>query len=595
MNIEVSLVSRTPQKLSQAASAVQVITGEAIRRSGATNLPEALRLVTNLQVAQLNSSGWIISSRGFNTIFANKLLVMIDGRSVYTPFFGGVLWELQNVLLEDIEKIEVVSGPGGTLWGANAVNGVINIITKSAAGTQGLYASASVGTFVKDNVGLRYGGKIGDKLTYRVYGQRFDRDYTFMPDGTANSDAWNMTQGGFRADWNASATDNYTLQGDWHGGIRKTAGENSNFNGQNILGRWQHAFSQTSDLSLQLYFDRYYRDDVPSAGSDELKTYDIDFQHRFALGTKQTILWGGGYRLASDDAYFRSDAVGILPRFKKLPLYTAFIQDEIKLGSQTRLTLGTKLQHNVYSGWEIQPSVRLAWIRESSTLWGAVSRAARTPTRLDVDYFLPAYPVPGDKPSVAGGPNFDSEKLLAHEVGYRIQPTTLSSLSLAGFYNIYRNVYSVEALPGTLTYQIQNGSEGESWGIEFAGNYQLLPQWRLRGGYTYFMKELRAKPGHNFDPAYLGNDAKNQVLLQSILDLSNNWQLDVVSRYLDYLPQTIATTRVPAYFTFDTRLAYNIKQVELAVVGQNLWKDRHAEFGPLLFPRSVYFKITGRF
>ncbi|WP_247235693.1 TonB-dependent siderophore receptor [Telluribacter sp. SYSU D00476] len=595
MDIEVNLVSRTPQKLSEAASAVQVITGEAIRRSGATNIPEALRLVTNLQVAQYNANTWIISSRGFNTIFANKLLVMIDGRTVYTPFFGGVLWELQNVLLEDVERIEVVSGPGGTLWGANAVNGVINIVTKSSAQTQRTYAAASVGTFVRDRLAARYGGRIGKNLTYRVYGQHMDRNPTLMPDGSDSQDAWRITQGGFRADWTPTAADVLTFQGDLYGGIRKTAGGNSGLNGENVLGRWKHTLSNRSDLSLQLYYDRYFRSDVPSGGSDEMKTYDVDFQHRFAVKERHQVLWGAGYRLSSDDAHFQSDAIGIIPRFRKLPLYTAFLQDEIQVGERIRLIVGTKFLHNVYSGFEIQPSVRMAWTREGTTVWSAVSRAVRTPTRLDVDYFLPAYPVPADKPSVAGGPDFVSEKLVAYELGYRLQPTPYSSLSLAGFYNVYRDVYSVEALPNTLTYQIQNGSEGESWGVEFAGNYQVLPQWRLRSGYTYFMKDLRAKPGRNFDPSYLGNDARHQVLLHSILDLYRNWQLDVKGRYLDQLPQTFATIRVPAYFTMDARLAYTLGPVELSIVGQNLWKKQHAEFGPLLIPRSVYVKLVGRF
>jgi len=594
MDLDVSLVSRTPQKLAQASSSVQLITGDDIRRSGVTSLPEALRLVANLQVSQSNASGWIISSRGFNTVFANKLLVMIDGRSVYTPFFGGVIWELQHVLLEDIDRIEVVSGPGGTLWGANAVNGIINIVTKSADATQGTYAMVTGGTFVKDVLAVRYGGKSGKNLAYRIYGQHADRNPTKLPTGPDNRDAWGMTQGGFRLDWTPTARDMYVLQGDLVGGLTRSSAGNSAFRGENLVGRWTHTVSETADLSLQLYYDRYFREDAATAGSDQMRTVDVDFQHRFAL-SRHRLLWGAGYRLSQDKAFFQQNTAGILPPIKNLPLYTGFIQDELGLGKQVTVTLGVKWLHNVYSGFEVLPRVRLAWTRANSTIWSAVARAVRTPTRLDVDYYLPTYPVPPDKPSVAGGASFVSEKLIAYELGYRFQPNARLSGSLAGFYNLYRDVYSVEPLPGTLTYQIQNGSQGESWGVEFSGNYQATSFWRLRGGYTYFMKNLRSKPGHTFDPAYLGNDVKNQALLQSILDLGRHWQVDLVGRYLDYLPKTLATSRVPAYGTVDARLGYTAGKLTASLVGQNLGQPTHAEFNTALIPRSVYLKLAARF
>jgi len=595
MNIEVTLASRTPQKLTESASAIQVLTGEDIRRSGATNIPEALRLVPNVQVAQITASAWIISTRGFNTIFANKLLVMIDGRTVYTPLFGGVIWEQQNIVLEDVDRIEIVSGPGGSLWGANAVNGVINIVTKGAKNTQGLYVMASAGTFIKDMAAVRYGGKIGKKIFYRVYGQHFDRKQTTLSDGTGNTDAWGLTRGGFRMDFEATASDAFTLQGDVYDGARKTAGGNSPLNGQNILGRWSHTISDKSDLSLQLYYDRYFREDIPGTGSDKLKTIDIDFQHRFPL-PYQSFLWGVGYRFVKDEALFRTTNVGILPPEKNLNLFNGFLQDEITLHEQVKFTIGTKFTHFTYSGFELQPSARLAWnIQSKSTLWTAVSRAVRAPSRFDVDYFLPTYSVPPTSPSVAGGPNFISEKMTAYELGYRFQPNQRSSFSVATFYNVYHDLYSVEALPGTLTYQIQNGSEGESWGAELSANYQVTDKWRLRGGYTYFDKDLRAKPGHSFTPDYLGNDVKHRAVLQSILDLPFHLQLDIAARYLDKLPKTIATVAVPSYFTFDTRIAYTFRQYEIAVVGQNLWEEKHTEFGALNFPRNLYAKISARF
>jgi iron complex outermembrane receptor protein len=595
MNINVTLASRIPQKLTESASAIQVLTGEDIRRSGATNIPDALRLIPNLQVAQITSNAWIISARGFNTIFANKLLVMIDGRTVYTPLFGGVIWEQQNVVLEDVDRIEVVSGPGGTLWGANAVNGVINIVTKPAKNAKGFYGFASVGTFERDREALRYGGRIGDNITYRVYGQHFFRNPTIQPDGEDTTDSWGLTQGGFRMDWKAGVLDAVTLQGDLYDGTRKTTGGNSPLNGQNILGRWSHTISEQSDLMLQLYYDRYFREDIPGTGSDKLKTFDADFQHRFPL-PYQSFLWGVGYRIVKDEAIYRTPFVGILPPEKTLHLFNVFVQDELTLSQHLKFTVGTKLTNYTYSGTEWQPSARVAWnIRSNSTLWGAVSRAVRTPSRYDVDFYIPITPLPPTSPSVAGGPDFVSEKLIAYELGYRLQPNSHASFSLATFYNVYHDLYSVEPLPGTLTYQIQNGSEGEAWGAELSGNYQLTKQWRLRGGYTYFDKDLRAREGHQFNPDYLGNDVRHRAVLQSILDLPYHLQLDVAARYLTSLSKTLATAAVPGYFTFDTRLAYTYRQFELAVAGQNLWEDEHAEFGVLRIPRSVYAKISGRF
>lgn len=595
LNLEVTSVSRSPEKLTEAASAIQVITDEDIRRSGATNIPEILRLATNLQVAQLNSNAYIISSRGFNTIFANKLLVMIDGRTVYTPLFGGVLWELQNVLLEDIDRIEVISGPGGTLWGANAVNGVINIITKHTSDTQGLYASALAGTFIKDQLAARYGGSIGSKITYKIYGRHFDRNPTQKTDGTDNTDAWRLSQGGFRLDWSGTKTNQYTVQGDCYGGTKKTAGSHSNFNAQNILARWTRSFSQSSDLMLQLYYDRYYRNDVPSQSYDQLNTYDLDFQYRFPLAQRHSILVGTGIRFVQDHTVSQTPLVAILPEKKNLNLFNAFVQDEIAIAKNLKVTLGTKVLHNVYTGIEVQPGIRAALaIKDNQTLWAAISRAVRTPSRFDVDYYLPSTLQPPNVASVAGGPNFISEKVVAYELGYRLQPDAKSTFSLATFYNVYSDVYSVENLPGTVTYQIQNGSKGTSWGAELSGTYQVCNNWRLKGGYTYIDKKLEAKPGHNFDPTYLGNDAKHHALLQSMLNVSKNFHADVTARYLDYLPKTLATVMVPGYFTYDARLAVDIKKVEVSVVGQNLYRKHHAEFGALTIPRSVYAKLTLR-
>ncbi|GAB4091555.1 TonB-dependent receptor plug domain-containing protein [Flaviaesturariibacter terrae] len=594
MNVEVSLVSRTPEKLSGTASAIQVLTSEDIRRSGAGNIPEALRLLPNLQVTQVTSGDYIISARGFNTIFANKLLVMIDGRTVYTPLYGGVLWHQQQVMLEDVDRIEVISGPGGTLWGVNAVNGVINIVTKAAQETRGLYVSAMTGNVLRREANIRYGDSLGAHGAYRAYVRHSERAATFAADGSENSDAWQVDQAGFRSDFNPSANDQLTLQGDWYWGTRHTTKEPSRFNGQNLLGRWEHTFSERSDMALQAYYDRYYRADVPYNNTSEMRTIDVDFQQRSPIGKRQDFMWGFGYRSAEDHTDFSTPGVGILPPRKSLDQFNSFVQDDIRIGTSVHLTLGTKYSHNVYSGWEWQPSGRISWSRKHSTLWAAVSRALRAPSRYDVDYHLPQAPQPPSVPSVAGGPFFVSEKLVAHELGYRWQPTPGGFLSAAFFYNAYHDLYSVENQPGTLTYFIQNGSQGESWGFEFSGNWQVVPRWRLRGGYTYFEKNLRAKDGHHFNPDYLGNDAKHHAVLQSLVELPAHFQLDLTLRYMDELPKTLATAYVPTYTTFDAHLAYTWRFLEAAVVGQNLGDSRHPEFGTQQIARSYYLKLAAR-
>lgn len=609
MDLEVTSVNRGSQKLSDVASAIQVITREAILRSGATNIPEALRLATNLQVAQLNSSAWIISARGFNTVFANKLLVLIDGRSVYTPLFGGVLWDMQYVLLEDVERIEVISGPGGTMWGANAVNGVINIITRKASETQGVYVSAASGptfadaelnpedkpfetpTLLRRMFAARYGGKVGDKSFFRVYGQHMDRSSTFASDTSRNNDAWTVTQGGFSFQFSPRDKEVLTIQGDVFKGVSGDNTLDADFDGQNLLARWSKSIGERSDYTLQVYYDRYYRDD-PAATADEMKTYDVDFQHRYRISSGNQLLWGVGYRHVEDHVINRS-TIGLLPRYRTMPMYTAFVQNETKVTDFLLLTLGSKFQHNFFTGMEFQPSARLAaQINPKSTLWAAISEAVRTPSRMDVDYLLFLPPNPA---IVSGDPeNFVSERLKAYELGYRMQPTTKMSVSLSGFFNDYRDVYSVEFLPDQ-TLKIMNGSEAETWGAEFAGLWQASKMWRIRGGFTYFDKSLRPKPGRAHDPSYLMNDVKHQALLHSMLSITPDLDFDIVARYLDYIPASFATARVPEYFTFDARIAYRYKAFELALVGQNLWNEKHSEFGTTLIQRSLYAKVTCRF
>jgi iron complex outermembrane receptor protein len=590
MDLNVTSVSRRPERLTEAASAIQVITNEEIRRSGARTIPEALRLAPNLQVAQLNASQWIISARGFNAVFANKLLVMIDGRTVYSPLFAGVFWDVQNVLLEDVERIEVISGPGGIAWGANAVNGVINIITRNASDAQGGYVSGSLDRFGRHQVGLRYGGQLGDDFYYRFYALSFARNHTYLEEAD-NNDAWYFGQSGLSLEWRPSETDHVLVHGKFYMGTHDNVPAASKVDGQNIMARWTGNFSEKSTMVVQAYYDRTWRKDTPSTISDQVSTFDLDVDHSLRLSNHVSMLWGLGYRFIRNDTYNATSFYGMVPKSRDMPLYSTFVQGEVSMADDhLRLIVGSKLQHNVFSDFEFQPSVRLAWIKDTYTLWGAVSRAVRAPSRIDVDNRIPVDPLPPELPSVAGGPNFDSEKVVAYELGYRYQPVSQASLSISTFYNEYDDLYSVEPLPGTLTYQIQNGTKGTSRGVEVFGRFAVSDWWRLRAGYTYFEKDLENKPGHFYDYSDLGYDAENRVMLHSMADLPANLQFDLTFRYIDPLPKV----DVPDYFTMDARLAWVNKRWELAVVGQNLWEDRHREYVAWI-PRTFYGIITCRF
>ncbi|HEX2861794.1 MAG TPA: TonB-dependent receptor [Lacunisphaera sp.] len=591
MDLEVTSVSRRAEKLTEVASAIQVVTGDDIRRSAATNLTEALRLAPNLQAAQLNSCNWIIGARGFNGDFANKLLVMIDGRSVYTPLFAGVLWDVQQPLLEDIDRIEVVSGPGGSLWGANAVNGVINVLTKHARETQGTYLSTTAGSALEGAGAIRHGGRVGENVFFRVYAHAFDRDHSFLPNGQPAADSWRFAQGGFRLDYHPSSATTFTLQGDAYDGTEQTAPAESTLSGGNLLGRWTRSSSSGSALSVQVYYDRTKRHDVPSTLTDDLTTFDLDLSHGFDRGSRHHFLWGLGIRLMRDEVIASTPFVGILPPRRDLKLYSGFLQDEISfLDDRLRLTLGSKFEHNSFSGFDIQPSVRLAFTpAEGTTLWTAVSRAVRTPSRFDKDYYLPK-----DPPfAINGGPNFDSEQLLAFEAGGRFSPRKDLTLSVSAYLNEYRDLYNVQTTTFPLT--IENGAEGRSWGVEISGTWQPASGWRLRGGYNYFEKELGSKPGHVAAPnvlASLGRDPQHQFSLHSMFQLRAGLELDITARYVSAL----AEPRVPAYATGDVRLAWTRGAWEISVVGQNLADRRHAEFGTLYeIPRSGYGKVVWRF
>jgi iron complex outermembrane receptor protein len=593
-NLEVESVSKHPEKLSETASAIQVITQEEIRRSGVTSIPEALRLASNLQVAQVDARQWAITARGFNSTTADKLLVMIDGRSVYTPLYSGVFWDVQDLMLEDVDRIEVISGPGGTVWGANAVNGVINIITKNAKETPGWLLSGGGGGAIRDFAAVHYGGRLGGQGFYRIYLKHFDRDGSRLPGGRDGGDDWRMTQGGFRADWTARGGNAFTLQGDaYAGSIDQLNAPKVQVDGGNLVGRWTKNLSDVSSLKLQIYYDHTHRE-IPGLFREDLDVVDLDFQHRFPLGSRQDIVWGLDFR-QSDDHVGNSAVLAFLPPDLTTRLYSGFIQDEITLvKNRLKLTLGTKLEHNDFSGFEYQPSGRLALrLGDRQMLWAAVSRAVRTPSRIDRDFHIP--PLPGLPGGLAGGPGFVSEKLIAYELGYRIQPSGNLSISAAAFRNDYDDLRSLEPKAPAV---FATGFKGETYGAELTTTWQAAPRWRLRAGYTWLEMRLRAKPG-SADTAsqrQAGDSPRHQFQLRSSVDLGDKLQWDTTARYVDGLPHQ----RIPAYWAVDLNLAWlPCKDLELALAGQNLLDGGHPEFGTPAsrreIRRGVHGKLTWRF
>ncbi|MBI4664423.1 MAG: TonB-dependent receptor [Verrucomicrobia bacterium] len=634
--IKVTTVSRKSESLSSAAAAIHVITEDDLRRSGVTALPEALRMVPGLQVARSNSRQWGISARGFNEAFSNKLLVLMDGRSIYTPLFSGVFWEETDTDLEDIERIEVIRGPGATLWGANAVNGIINIITKNAKETQGTLVSGGGGVEERGFGTARYGGRLGPKAFYRIYGKYSNRDEFTRTDGRGAGDSSWFGQSGFRVDWEPSGADSFTLQGDsYYGDIGGTNlrqsfepptlfldTRRSQVKGGNVLGRWTHDFSSDSDFALQVYYDRTDREF--GIARDIRDTIDLDAQHRFGIGDRQEFIWGGGYRYSVDDIKETSDFRMRDPN-DRLQLFSVFAQDEIALvPDRVRLTLGTKVEHHEFTGFEVQPSGRLAWTPgERYTLWGAVSRAVRTPSRADRDLSVFADPSPYLPPlpfpivSLAtGNEDLDSEELLAYEIGSRIQVHPRLSLDCAAFYNDYERLRSIASLPANLrttpgppptTYlflplTVRNDLFGETYGAEISVNWQPLDAWRLRANYSFLRMQLHSRgPATSFTEDTEGNSPQHQFALWSHVDFGRavEWGLGV--RYVDDLEAKLL--QIPAYTELEARLAWKPnRHCEVAVVGNNLLHAHHQEFNPVVIfgrnvevDRAVYAKVTLRF
>ncbi len=587
-NIEVTSVTKSPEPLSRAAASVYVITAAEIIRSGATNLPEVLRLAPNLEVARLNAYNWAITARGFNSPESdNKLLVLIDGRSVYSPLADTVFWPAIDVPLDNIERIEVISGPGGTLWGANAVNGVINIITKSSADTQGGLQDAGGGNQDRQEF-LRYGGRIGPDTTYRAYGYGFDRASTPPYHGTSPpSDAFIGGQSGFRVDGSAGPN-NYTIQGDLydHGQV---IDDGLHYWGGNLNSWWSRRLENGSTVKLQAY----YESDTQTAPTilERLDTYDVQGQQNLTLGRHQ-LVWGAEGR-AWQEGVFSSGPFFFAQPEKILWLGNVFAQDEISLRPDLVLTLGMKAEYYTYTGVAPLPNIRLGWQATPDIfLWSAVSRAIRTPSRIDRELENPGF--------LAPSPNFQNEELTAFEVGYRGQLLRKLSLSVSAFYNIYDDIRTDAFTNGGFPIVLMNGLAGPTYGIEAWATYAVTDWWRLKPGIDWLRKDLTLKPGAtDFSSGQaLGQDPPYQAQLRSEMELAQKIEFDTMLRGVGEVDRT----HVPAYVEADARLAWHTTStITLEIDGFNLLHAYHLEVydpstsPPRYIPRSVFFRMRARF
>lgn len=574
--VEITSVSRRAQRLDEAAASVFVITGDMIRRSGAVSLPEALRLAPNLQVARIDAAQYAISARGFNNAIGNKLLVLIDGRTVYAPFFSGVYWDQQDVMLDDVDRIEVISGPGATLWGANAVNGVINVITRPAGQTQGTRVSAAAGALTA-SLAVRHGLPLGGAMPVghlRVHAKAARHDATRTEAGVDAPDGWHRRQAGFRADLSAGRGQ-LTLQGDLYRARSQHRGTFGPFelkpvaySGANLLARWTQRLAGGSDLRVQAYVDHTRREDS-LLYSPHADVADLEFQHGYTAGRHQ-LLWGAGYRRARDDiepgVFF-----AFLPPRRTMSWKNLFVQDTVRLGEALDLGLGVKLEHNGYTGTETLPSVRLGWQPTPHQLWWvAASRAVRAPARLDREIVLPPTP----PYLIAGGPHFVAEVARVLEFGHRSQPRPSLNLSATLFWHDWDRLRSGQPPPGA---QVQNMIAGVTYGVEAWGAWQATPAWRLSAGLSSLRKKLRLRSG-SIDPEgprNLGNDPSHQWMLRSALDLPHRQELDVTVRRVGALPDPA----VPAYTAVDLRYGWRASpQAELSVMVENLFDAHHPEF-----------------
>lgn len=626
--VQVTTATRAPSPVWKTPAAIHVITQEDIRRSGATTIPEALRLAPGVEVARIDSNKWSIGIRGFGSRLSRDVLVLIDGRTVYTTLLAGTYWEVQNLLLEDVERIEVIRGPGGTIWGPNAVNGVINIITKASKKTHGAYAGLGGGSVDQGVLNVRYGGGNGKGLDYRVYALAFDRGPEFHSDGQ-NYDSWRTAQGGFRMDLERNDRDTFTLQGDLYD---EGAGETVTattyappysqvlrgtalLSGGNIVGRWQRVFAEGKDFQLQAYYDRANRRE-PNF-TDLRNTFDVDFLDRFRLPAREQVSWGLGARFSQGDNPIVVSGLYFLPQQRTDQLFTGFVQDEIELlPNHLTLSLGSKLLNTNYTGLQLEPSARLLWSpTQKQTIWAAFTHAVRTPSAAERAFYLSGFagidPVSG-LPIFArfnANPNFRSEQLNGYEVGYRQLLLKNLYLDMAGFYNHYSDLFSEDITGGLfvendpppthllLPAEFGNGLVGTTRGGEISPEWRPTSFWRLSASYSFLQMQLEKSP-HSLDvgsaPIVEGSSPRHEVTVRSRLDLTRVLNLDLTYRYVSALSQL----HINAYSTGDARFAWQVDQhYQLSIVGQNLLQTYHYEFPSdpapnVAIKRSVYGQIA---
>jgi iron complex outermembrane receptor protein len=615
---EVTTVTATKSSVGQSPAAVFVITPEMIRRSGAVEVPELLRMVPGLQVAKVSSSQWAISARGFNGEFATSLLVLVDGRVVYNPLFSGVFWDTQDLIIQDIDRIEVIRGPGATIWGANAVNGVINIITKDSSQTQGAQVVAGGGSQNKTNSSIRYGGKIGDDTTYRVWVKEQDNAAGFNPQQGSANDAWTQLRGGFRLDaQGAEKIDLVTLQGDIYSGnegfqgvVPSTAPPFTTFpdvltheGGGDILGRWTHVVNDNNTFFVQTYFDKMDR--TEPYFDIKINTWDLEFQQNIKHDGNHIFTWGADYRLISDNYPSVDGFTSLNPVAETYDQASVFFQEEMPLfRDDLKLYVGSKFMYYFFTGFEYQPSARILWaINDKQSLWAAVSRAVRTPVRIEEngEWVVPenqATP-PVFTQQTGGGRTLDSEDLLAFEVGYRREVNDRLSFELATFYNKYDNLINnpvVEILPGvppTAITLYQNDQSAQTTGIEINGTWKPTDWWKLQGWYSFLYMNVQGNGGSSVP----GNSPKNSAYLMSSWDLPYKMEFDLMPRFVQELPNI----NVPSYTTMDARLGWRPNDHwECSIVGQNLLQPHHLEFvGPFTIVsevnRGVYAQVVFRY
>lgn len=627
-DIQVTTASKEPEKIWQTPAAIYVITQADIRRSGATSIPEVLRLVPGVEVARIDSDHWAVGVRGFGGEFSKSLLVLIDGRSVYSPLFAGVYWQVQNTLFEDIDRIEVIRGPGGTIWGANAVNGIINIITKNSKDTHGGFSSLGGGNVDQAIGEARFGDTSGNGFDYRVYAKGFTRGPEFHPDGD-NFDEWRMGQLGFRADWDLTKSDALRVQGDMYigrDGERVAVSSYSpagiaiinaphSTSGGNITASWRRQVSDHSDIEMRGYFDRTSRF---SPQLDEIRnTFDIDLLYHRMMG-RQDVLFGVGARWSPDNITQKFATLDFEPHQETDSIYSWFIQDQIGLvPGKLSLLLGSKFDHNNRSGFEVQPNTRLLWTPTShQTVWAAVTRAVRTPSRLDQDLQLTDYlgtvaMGPTKVPvflRIVGNPKFRSEHLLGTEIGYRTLVGRKLYVDFSAFRNDYNDLYGygpgtgfLEAVPSpahlVLQESLANALKGDTNGGEVAPDWKPAHWLELRGSYSYLHLYVHDKPGftdRTNTASDNGSSPRHQIVIQPIFNLPGKIEFDVAYRYVSALPYQ----NVTAYKTTDARFGWHPSHSwELSIAGQNLLQPHHAEFGSNVdtivgIKRDVYGKIT---